>query len=68
MASADFCMFSTASFPCTVVTPFRAYHTDLPGYSHVPSLYISATFTMHDSVRLLGFDLLCSLTLMHSLM
>jgi len=68
MATVDFCMFSTASFPCTVVTLFRAFHTDLPGYSHVPSLHISATFTMHDYVRLLGFGLSCSLTLMHGLM
>ena len=32
MTFADFCVFSTASFPCAVVTPFGAFHTDLPGY------------------------------------
>ena len=61
-------MLSTVSFPCTVVTPFRAFHADLPGYHTFLSLHPSATFTIHDSVQLSGFDLLGSLTLMHSLM
>ena len=48
MTSADFCVFSTASFPCTVVTPFRAFHADLPRYHTFLPLHPSASFIMHD--------------------
>ena len=50
-----------------LVTPFRAYRTDLPRYHTFPSLHPSATFIMHDSVQLLGFNLLRSLALIHNL-
>ena len=51
-----------------MVTSFKAYRTDLPGYHTFLSLHLSATFTIHDSVWLLGFDLFGSLTLTHGLM
>ena len=63
MTSADSCTFSTASFPCTVVTSFKAFRTGLPGYHTFLSLHPSATFIPRDSVQLLGFDLCGSLTL-----
>ena len=50
MTSADFCAFSTASLPCTVVTPFGAFRADLPGYHTFLSLHIPAIFTTSDSV------------------
>ena len=53
--------------PWVVVTPFRAYRTDLPGYHMFLPLHPSASFIMHDSVWLLGFDLDCNLTPMHNL-
>ena len=48
----------------TAVTPFGAFHADLPGYHTFLSLHLPAAFIPHDSVQLLGFGLLGSLTLM----
>ena len=60
MTSADSCAFSTASFPCAVVTSLKAFRTGLPGYHTFLSLHLSATFIPRDSVQLLGFGLLSS--------
>ena len=49
------------------VTPLRAFRTDLPGYHTFLSLHPPAIFIPHDSVQLLGFGLLCSLTLIRDL-
>lgn len=51
-----------------VVTPFGAFRADLPGYYTFLSLHLPAASITHDSVQLLGFDLMCSLTLMGNLL
>lgn len=52
----------------TVVTLFRAFRADLPGYHTFLSLHLPAAFTTCDSVQLLGLDLFSSLTLTYSLL
>ena len=64
--SADFC--NVQHYLSIRVIPFRTFRTDLPRYHTSLSLHLSATFTIRDSVWLLGFDLFSDLTLTHGLM
>ena len=47
------CLFTTfirSSLLYTMVTSFKAYHTDLPRYHSFLPLHPSVSFIMHDSV------------------